>query len=459
MPVTYALIILAACAFIVVRAANTALIPLLCTSPVELTSAMASRGLLDSTSTLIGPLLAALLLALSTPAVVLAVVALLSALSSALLLGLTYEAPARRASSISPKRLAVEAAEGFVAMRHAAVIIALALIQASVRGALNVFLVVLAFTVLHSGQQGVGLLTAAVGAGATVGSIAAFSLVTGRRLALVLGIGVALWGLPLMVSAGVSSGLVLALLVGVMGVALSLLVSVIGLGNSLVDVGGFTLLARLVPEALLGRLFGTFEGLVALSVALGALVTPFVIDHLGLSFALLILGSVAPAAVVLATPRLLQIDRSIGRRDEEIAVLRRVSMLQPLPMPAIEHLAAHVGHVHVAAGEDVFHQGDVGDYFYVIERGGAEVIGDGRLIRRLEAGDCFGEVALLRNTARTATVRAHTELELYTVGRGEFLLALAGCSASGREAQHLLNERLDTFSPAMQTYSAQPYVS
>lgn len=441
MPAVYALIVLAACAFIVVRAASTALVPLLCDSPQELTSAMATRGLLDSTSTLVGPLLAAVLLGFSTPAVVIAVTALLSALSSVLLSGLSYDVPVRAASRFSLKRLAVEEAAGLVAIqrhRDAAVLIGLALVQTFVRGGLTVFLVVLAFTVLHTGQAGVGVLTAAVGAGATVGSVAAFSLVTGHRLALVEGIGVALWGLPLMASAGVTSGLLLALLL-----------SVIGIGNALADVGGFTLMARLVPEELLGRLFGTFETLVALSVALGSLLAPVLITHLGLRAALLIVGAVAPAAVALATPRLLRIDGSVRRLDDEIGMLRRVTMLRSLPMPAIEHLAELVGHVRIPQGAAVFHQGDAADYFYVIERGGADVIHDGRTVLHLTDGDCFGEVALLRGIARTATVRAHTELDLHTVGRGEFLLAIAGCSASGREAQHLLHERLKTIAPAI----------
>ncbi|MGH7685436.1 MAG: cyclic nucleotide-binding domain-containing protein [Candidatus Dormibacteria bacterium] len=442
----YALLILAACAFIVVRAAGTALVPLLCNSPQELTSAMATRGLFDSTSTLVGPLLAALLLGLSTPAVVVAVAALLSAVSSALLTGLAYDAPARVGSTFSLKHLAVEEAEGLAAIRRnadAGVLIALALVQTFVRGGLTVFLVVLAFTVLHTGDAGVGLLTAALGAGATVGSVAAFSLVMGHRLALVEGLGVALWGLPLMASAGVTSGLALALLIGVIGV-----------GNALADVGGFTLMARLVPEELLGRLFGTFESLIALTVALGSLVAPLLIDHLGLRAALLIVGVVAPVAALLATPRLLRVDRSVRRLDDEIGVLRRVAMLQPLPLPVIEHLAEHVGHLHVAEGTDVFREGDAGDYLYVIERGTADVFRDGRMVLHLDEGECFGEVALLRSIPRTATVRAHAELDLQTVGRAEFLLAVAGSAATGREAQHLLHERLKVIAPVMNAEDA-----
>ena len=440
LPVFYGLIVLASCAFILVRSANSALVPLLCRSPLELTSAMASRGLLDSASTLVGPLLAALVLGVSTPAVAVVTVALLSAASSAVLLGLTYEVPARVSSTLSARAIATEAAAGFRVLREerdAALLVALALVQTFIRGCLTVFIVVLAFTVLHTGEEGVGLLTAAIGAGATAGSVAAFSLVSGRRLAAVGGGGITLWGLPLVVSSAVSStpGLVA-------------LMAAVGVGNSLLDFGFFTLLVRLVPEGLLGRLFGVFESLVALAVALGSLVAPLLIDRLGLRGALLLVGLLAPVAVLLALPRLLHIDRTMGRRDEEIDVLRRVGMFQPLPMPVIDHLATVVGRAHVDAGADVFHQGDEGDFLYVIEHGTADVIGDGRLIRELQSGACFGEVALLNSSPRTATVRAHSELDLYTLGRADFLLAVTGCSATGHEAQVLMHERLETFAPA-----------
>ena len=442
-PLFFTLIVLGSCAFILVRSANSALVPLLCRSPLELTSAMASRGLLDSGSTLIGPLLAALLLGVGTPAVSVIAVALLSAVSSVVLLGLRYEVPARAVSTLSLRSVVADATEGFVAMgsqRDVAVLVGLALVQTFIRGCVTVFVVVLAFTVLHTGQTGVGLLTAAIGAGATAGSLGALAFVSGRRLAAVGGAGVTLWGVPLVAMSAVSSA---PAVVGLM--------AVIGVGNSMLDFSYFTLFARMVPERLLGRFFGSFESIVALGVALGSLITPVLIGHLGLRAALLLVGLLAPVAVLLASPRLLHIDRAVGRRDDEIDVLRKVRMFQPLPLPVVEHLAAGIGRAHFDAGVDVFHQGDEGDYLYVIEHGSAEVIGDGVLIRELNEGECFGEVALLGATPRTATVRAHSELDLYTLGRAEFLLAVAGCSATGREAQHLIRERLSAFTPTMST--------
>jgi hypothetical protein len=191
--------------------------------------------------------------------------------------------------------------------------------------------------------------------------------------------------------------------------AAPVLMGMIGVDNALVGVGLYTLLARLVPERLLGRVFGTKESLITLSVGIGALVAPFVIDLLGVRGALAVLGLVAPV-VALVWRRLQAIDASIVHRDDEIQVLRKVAMFRPLPMPAIDNLALHVDHVHFAAGQEVFRRGDRGDRFYVIEDGEADVIGERRLIRTLGPGDGFGEIALLHDTPRTATVRARTRL-------------------------------------------------
>jgi MFS family permease len=434
----YALAVVATAAFTVFRPAHSALIPALCMTPLELTSANLVRGLIDSLSTLLGPLAAALLLAVASPAAVFALAAALALCSGLLLLGLTYEAPPRAAPE-PLGRIAAETVDGFRALRRypsAGLLFALALTQTFTRGALNVFLVVVAIELLDSGEPGVGLLTAAVGAGAVVGSLAAAMSVSGRRLAAVEGLGVALWGLPLTLTGAFPYEPVVLILMGV-----------IGIGNALVDVGVFTLPARLVPEELLARMFGTFESLVALTVALGSLVTPLVIDLLGVRGALAVIGLVAPTAVVVAWRRLQAIDRSIAHRDDEIEVLKRVGMLRPLPMPAIENLAMHVGHSELAPGEDVFRQGEDGDRFYVIKQGEAEVIGDGRQVRTMGPGDGFGEIALMHATRRTATVRARTPLVLYTLERCHFVPAVAGYASSSRQVDAIIVDRLGRFSP------------
>lgn len=431
----YALAALATAAFTVFRPAHSALLPGLCTTPLELMSANVVRGLLDSLSMLLGPLLAALLLGVSSPAVVFATSAALALGSAALLLGLVYEIPPR-GQAPPLRRIGHETLDGFLALgryRDAGLLIGLGLAQTLTRGFLNVFVVVIALELLDMGNPGVGLLTAAVGAGAVLGSLAASMFVSGRRLAALEGIGVALWGVPLALCGALPYQPTVVALMCVIGVA-----------NALVDIGLYTLPARLVAEDLLARVFGAKESLTALSVALGSLVTPPAIDLLGVRGALAVLGLVGPALVVLAWPRLQAIDRSVTYRDEEIGVLQQVAMLRVLPVPAIDTLALRLAHVDVEAGQDVFSQGDVGDRFYVIADGEADVVRDGRLIRTMRSGEAFGEIALLRSTTRTTTVRARTALRLYTLDGQDFVSVISGYRSSSRAADALVLERLET---------------
>jgi Cyclic nucleotide-binding domain/Major Facilitator Superfamily len=330
--------------------------------------------------------------------------------------------------------------EGFRALaryRDAGLLIGLALAQSLTQGFLYVFVVVLALEQLGMGAAGVGLLVAALGAGAVASSLGASAFVTGRRLAVLEGIGVILWGLPLTLSGALPYEPV------VLG-----LMCVIGVGNALVDIGLHTLPARLVPEELLARVFGVKASLTALSIAIGSIITPFAIDLLGIRGALTLLGLAAPALAALAWRRLQAIDAKIAHRDDEIAVLNRIAMFRPLPMPAIDELASQVDKVEVAAGQEVFHQGDHGDRFYVIEDGEAEVFGDGRLIRTLRSGEGFGEIALLHDMLRTTTIRARTPLRLFTLDRRHFLSAVTDYESSEREADALVLDRLSAFNPA-----------
>ena len=429
----YALAVVATAAFTIFRPAHSALLPGLCMTPLELTSANVVRGLVDSLSTFAGPLLAALLLDVASAAAGFAAVAALAFVSGVALVGVAYEGPPR-ARPAPLARIAGEVVEGFRALlryRDAGLLTWLGWAQTFTRGTLNVFVVVIAIQLLGTGEPGVGLLTAAVGAGAVGGSLGASLVVGGRRLASIEGVGVTLWGLPLVfVAAFHAEPIVLALM------------AVIGIGNALVDIGIFTLLTRLVPETVLARVMGAFESLVALTVALGSLIAPFAIDLLGIRGALVAVGLVAPVCVAIAWRRLRAIDASMEHRDAEIEVLQRVAMFRPLPMAAIDGLAVHVQHAEFAAGQEIFHQGDEGDRFYVIATGKADVIGNGRLVNTMGPGDGFGEIALLRGTVRTTTVCARTRLRLYTLDRDHFLAAVGGYRSSTEEADALIASRL-----------------
>ena len=219
-----------------------------------------------------------------------------------------------------------------------------------------------------------------------------------RRLAAWFGLGAALWGAPLVV-------------IGLAPSAASAMVmlAVVGAGNALIDVGGFTLIARIAPANVLARVFGVLESVVALAVGLGALLTPVVIDALDLRTASSCSACSLPDARSCSRwRRLSALDAVIVGRDDELALLRGVPLFDALPLPALETVARQLDHVLVPAGEAVFRQGEVGDRFYVVVSGSAQVEGDGRAITSLGPGDSFGEIALLRRIPRTATVGRST---------------------------------------------------
>jgi Na+/melibiose symporter-like transporter len=197
--VVYVLAALATFAGTLYVPAHSALLPSLCRTGQELTSANVVRGMLDSVATLAGPLLAAVLVEFAGVAVVFAVAAGASLAAAALLLRLGYDAPPRPPAP-QGVHLRADVAEGvrvIVRNRDLALLNGLTIAQTFTRGALTVFVVVVALDLLRIGEPGVGTLTAAVGAGAVVGSLAASLLVGSRRLARWFGIGIALWGLPI----------------------------------------------------------------------------------------------------------------------------------------------------------------------------------------------------------------------------------------------------------------------
>jgi hypothetical protein len=396
------------------------------------------RGLLDAVATLTGPLLAALLLQLTGVAVVFAVAAGASLWAAALLLRLDYDAPPRPPA---PRRTdllgsAVDGVRAVGRSRDLALIMGLAAAQSFTRGTLTVLTVVVSIELLGTGEPGVGVLTAAIGAGAVLGSFAASLLVSTRRLGAWFAVGVALWGLPVT-------------LIGVVPhqVAALGLLACVGVGNSLIDLAGFTLLARLAPDEVLARVFGVLESLVALSIGVGALVASLVVDAAGVRPALVTVGLLCPVLAVVSWRRLSGMDRSIGVRDDDIDLLHAVAMLDVLPLPAIEQLARGLEPVDVPAGHVVFHQGDVGGHYFVIESGAAEVVGDGQVVSTLGPGTGFGEIALLRRTRRTATVRATSDLRLRALRSDHFLPVVLGYTPSAREAVAGVDSMLERFTP------------
>lgn len=437
----YALVALSSAAAVLFRPVHSALLPSLCATPQELAGANAVRGALDSAATLAGPALTAALLATGGAARVFLIAAAASAWAGWLVARVdpdTTPVP----EPADDEGIVARTLGGLRAVRHQRdlrLLFALIGVQTFMRGAITVLTVVVAVELVGMGEAGVGTLNAAIGAGAVLASAAAALLVGSKRLGAWFALGVILWGAPLVLIGLVPSP-----------VSALLMLALVGAGNALIDLAGFTLLARLSPANVLARVFGVLESVVALSVGLGGVVTPLVIDALDLRSALVVLGLITPVAIALTWVRLRALDAGMRQRDEELRLLRGVALLEVLPLPALETIARQLDHVLVPAGEAVFHQGDPGDRFYVVVDGTATVEGDGSAITTLGPGDSFGEIALLRRVPRTATVRADEDLRLESLRGDRFVSAMTGSRRGDAAASAHVDEMLHRFAPRPQ---------
>ena len=127
----------------------------------------------------------------------------------------------------------------------------------------------------------------------------------------------------------------------------------------------------------------------------------------------------------------------------EIALLRRIALFAPVPAPALEAAASALVPVSMPAGSAVIREGDVGDRFWVLDTGEVEVERGGDVIARLGPGASFGELALIRDVPRTASIIARTDVELLALDRGAFLLTLTSSPRAVTEASRVAASHLE----------------
>jgi MFS family permease len=414
------------------RPAQVAVLPQLAQTPEELTAANVVATTIESVGMFAGPALAGLVLALSGITAALAVTAVAFLWSALLLLPVTAPPP----PSARRERTAIreELFAGFgVAWRDRDLRVLTGVLsgQALTAGCINVLIVVTALGLLELGQGGVGVLDAAVGVGGLLGAVVAVPLVGRKHLAIPLMVGAVLWGLPLVGIAAVPKVAVAFVAFGV-----------IGIGNTLVDVAAFTLLQRIAADDVLARVFGVVEALFYLGIGIGSLLAPLLVEAIGTRGALVVVGLMLPLYVAARAGRILAVDASATVPTHEVALLRLLPMFAPLSPLAVERLAMRARALEVGSGTEVVTQGDPGELFYVIDDGQFAVLVDGVRVATIGHGDGFGEIALLRDQPRMATVVAETDARLYTLDRDVFLGAVTGHSESEEAAHALVTSRL-----------------
>ena len=414
-----------------IRPALQALLPSLARTPEELIASNAATSTIESLGTLLGPVLAGVLVAQADAGLVFAGAAATLLLAAIPLAQVRVEGRAGLPLGVDEGSVGQVVAAGFRTIARApgaALVVAMICAQTFVRGCLNVLIVVAAFRVLDAGPEAVGYMTAAIGVGGLLGALGAMTL-GGRRLAVAFALALVFWGLPIVLM-GPWPDIAFALL----------MLAIVGAANSVEDVAGFTLLQRLVPDQMLTRVLGVTWSLAMGGVALGSIAAPVLVEGLGPRLAFVVVGLILPVFSFVAYRRLTEIDKAVVPAPE-LALIEQVPMFAPLSVAAKERVASNLVPLSVDAGKLVIRAGEVGDRFYIVEDGELDISADGRHTTAHHA-DYFGEIALLRNVPRTATVTAVADTRLYALQREDFLAAVTGHTAAHAAATAVAEERL-----------------
>ena len=374
----YALAAVGTTCVTVTRPTQSALVPALARTPDELTATNVVSGWIEAVSVLVAPAGAGVLLAVASPGWVFAALAVVTLAAALLVAPLRGPPPAAE-----PRPPLDEALGGFrLLAKESATRTLVALLggQFIAIGALDVLYVVLAISVLDLGGSGAGYLNAAFGAGGVAGIAVTVALIGRRRLMPALVLGILAWGAAFA-------------LLGAWPTTIGalLLLAVAGAGRSLLDVAGRTILQRTAPGDVLSRVFGVLEGLSMAGLALGSLLIPALVSLFGARWAIVGIGALLPLAVLLASRRLLEIDRRAPVPVVEIALLRWLPLFSPLGAPALEGLARGLAELQAPAGTAVVSEGEPGDRFYVVAEGELDVSAQGRELRTIGRGEGFGD--------------------------------------------------------------------
>jgi MFS family permease len=416
------------------RPAEAALTPSLSRTPEELTAANVVSTTIESLALFGGPAVGGLLLAATSTVTVFVATAACHVWSAVLvsLVRLPTDAEEPQVSA-AEEEIGGELLGGFrtiIGDSRLRLLVGLHGVQSFADGLLNVLIVVISLQLLDN-EAAVGYLNSAIGIGGILGALLAAALVARARLATDFAVGIIVWGVPVALIALWTSLAFALLMLGIVGIA-----------NTLVDVSGTTLMQRSTPELLVSRVFGVIGSVGLISVALGALVAPGILALVGSRGTLIFTGAVLPAVALPSWRALTRIDREVALPSERLALLRAIPIFSPLPEPVLDRLAAELVPTHFPAGSTIFRRGDEGDRFYVIDEGAVEVHVDSAAPVELGRGEFFGEIALLRDVPRTATVTAAKDTKLFALNWDAFVPAVTGYDRSRRAADVVIGSRL-----------------
>jgi hypothetical protein len=221
-----------------------------------------------------------------------------------------------------------------------------------------------------------------------------------------------------------------------------------GVGFALVETALLTLTQRLAADDVLGRVFGVEETIDVVGLGLGSVLAAGLVAVLGVGGAIIAAGAVLPVVAVLIVRRVSRWEAGARVPERAFGLVRSLAIFAPLPVAALENLALRLTERRYGAGERIVSQGDAGDSFFVIADGEVAVEVDGVFRRRQRPGDFFGEIALLHDVPRTASVTAVGPVNALVIGREHFLAGVGAHARSAGAAEAIARDRLEAGAPS-----------
>jgi len=413
--------------------AESAMFPLLARTPQELSASNVNHSAMENAGFITAAIATGFLLTATSPGFVFGVASAVLVLVVIALLGVQrdsrpeYADDGELSGAVREITLGLRTLVAHPAVRLASLTLIVLLLF---EGFADVILVVFALELLHLAEGSVGFLNASWGVG---------SLVGGACLALLLDRGklvVAIAGGSLVLGAA-------TMLPGIWPKQAALYIAWfgIGIGFVFVEVAAKTLMQRLGSDETMGRVVSALESGRLAAMALGSLGAIALIELLHPRGALIALGALMPVFVIFCWSRLRAYEVGAPVAEGPYRLLRENSIFAPLPVATVERLSHDLDPVEVPAGEEVIVQGEIGDRFFLIEQGEVEVFENGVFRRNEGPGESFGEIALLRDVPRTATVRTTAQTRLLVLERDQFLLAVSGHRRSHQVAHTVIDDR------------------
>lgn len=399
------------------RPAQAALIPTIVATPAEFTAASALASNAKSSGQIVGALAGGLLVAGLPIGIAVSVAAGLQLVAAITTAGIKATVAPRLEITLRERLARMrEGARTISGDREAKEIVGYACLRSLIRGLWLSLGVVASLRLLGLGKAGFGILMAAAGVGALI-AIPISAVLIGRRwMARWLAGALLMCGVPIAAIGGdFATGAAIAFMVGW------------GMGMALSDVAGQTVLVRVVPAAAIGRVTGLTESGKLLFEGGASLLAPLLVATLGIRDALIVAGFAVSAVVAAGARSFARIDARASDRVELVQLLAQVPLFHGLRVDALEAVVSALQRISLPPGRDVVTEGVRDDRgWYLVEQGRLEVLINGFVVNEVTRGGGFGELALLRDRPRAATVRTTTDVTLLALERDAFLSAVSG---------------------------------